>query len=83
MARGPAAGAIGPDGGLARRLICPASMKRSLVFAVAVLVASLFVGTALQVHAATTAAPTAPAAVQADDGATVGYWAAVSEAASH
>lgn len=57
-------------------------MKRSLVFAVAVLV-GMFVGTALQVQAATTSAPAAAAAVQADDSASPGYWALVAEAASH
>ncbi|HEX3764572.1 MAG TPA: hypothetical protein VHW23_38015 [Kofleriaceae bacterium] len=55
-------------------------MKRSLVFAVAALVASLFVGTALKVQAATTAAPTA-AAVQTDDSST-SYWVAVAQAAA-
>lgn len=57
-------------------------MKRSLVFAVAVLV-GLFVGSALQVQAATTSAPSAAAVVQADDAAAPGYWASWAEAASH
>jgi hypothetical protein len=52
-------------------------MKRSLVFAVAILV-GLFVGTALQVQAATTSAPSASAAAQGP-----GYWASWAEAASH
>lgn len=56
-------------------------MKRSLVFAVAVLV-GMFVGSALQVQAATTSAPDS-AAVQADDAAAPGYWASWAEAASH
>lgn len=56
------------------------SMKRSLVFAVAVLV-GLFIGTALNVQAATTSAPSA-AAAQADDSGP-GYWASWAEAASH
>lgn len=56
-------------------------MKRSLVFAVAALVASLCVGTALKVQAATTAAPTA-AAVQTDDDSSVSYWVAVAQAAA-
>ena len=57
-------------------------MKRSLVFAVAVLV-GMFVGTALQVQAATPSAPAAAAHVQADDSASPGYWALWAEAASH
>ena len=59
-------------------------MKRSLVFAVAVLV-GMFVGTALQVQAATTSAPAAAAASdgQADDSASPGFWAMWAEAASH
>jgi hypothetical protein len=60
-------------------------MKRSVVFAVAVLF-GLFVGTAWQVQAATTstatAAAAAPAAAQADDSGP-GYWASWAEAASH
>jgi hypothetical protein len=61
-----------------RRLL---SMKRSLVFAVAVLV-GLFVGAAWKVQAATISAPaTAPA--QADAPAGPGYWASWAEAASH
>ncbi|HEX3474743.1 MAG TPA: hypothetical protein VHT91_06860 [Kofleriaceae bacterium] len=64
-------------------------MKRSLVFAVAVLV-GMFVGTAaLQVQAATTSARHRAAVVQqqqdvqADDSASPGYWAIWAEAASH
>jgi hypothetical protein len=58
-------------------------MKRSVMFAVAVLL-GLFVGTALQVQAATTsAAAAAPAAAQADASAAPGYWASWAEAASH
>jgi len=56
-------------------------MKRSLVFAVAVLV-GLFVGTALKVQAATTSAPAA-AVGPADASADPGYWASWAEAASH
>lgn len=56
-------------------------MKRTLTISVAVLVASLFVGTALRVQAATTSAPTA-AAAQADASAGPGYWASWVEAAS-
>jgi hypothetical protein len=57
-------------------------MKRSVVFAVAVLF-GLFVGTAWQVQAATTStAAAAPAAAQADDSGP-GYWASWAEAASH
>ncbi len=56
-------------------------MKRSLVFAVALLV-GLFVGTALKVQAATSSTSTATA--QADDAsAGPGYWASWAEAASH
>lgn len=59
-------------------------MKRSLVFAVAVLV-GLFVGTALKVQAATSSTSAAvTAAAQADDAsAGPGYWASWAEAASH
>lgn len=56
-------------------------MKRSLVFAVAALVASLFVGTALKVQAATTATPAA-AVAQVDDDSSTGYWVAVAQAAA-
>jgi hypothetical protein len=56
-------------------------MKRSLVFAVAVLV-GLFIGTAWKVQAATTSAPAA-AAAQTDASAGPGYWALWAEAASH
>lgn len=56
-------------------------MKRSLVFAVAVLV-GLFVGSALQVQAATPASSAASTA-QAEVSAGPGYWAAWAEAASH
>ena len=56
-------------------------MKRSLVFAVAILV-GMFVGTALQVQAATTSAP-ATTDVQLDAAAGPGYWAIWAEAASH
>lgn len=55
--------------------------QRSLVFAVAVLVA-LFVGTALQARAATTSPSAAPSAVQ-EDAPSPGYWASWAEAASH
>lgn len=56
-------------------------MKRSLVFAVAVLV-GLFIGTALNVQAATAPAPAA-AAAGTDASAGPGYWALWAEAASH
>jgi hypothetical protein len=56
-------------------------MKRSLVFAVAVLV-GLFVGTALKVQAATTSSPAA-AVAQTDAAAGPSYWALWAEAASH
>ncbi len=56
-------------------------MKRSLVFAVAVLV-GLFIGTAWKVQAATTSAHAA-AAAQTDASAGPGYWALWAEAASH
>jgi hypothetical protein len=57
-------------------------MKRSLTFSVAVLVASLFIGTALQVQAATRSS--APAAAQTSASAdTGGYWVAWADAASH
>ena len=60
-------------------------MNRPVIFSAIVLVASLFIGTALKAQAATTSAsPTASAAQSADDGsADGGYWAAWSEAASH
>jgi hypothetical protein len=57
------------------------NMKRSLVFAVAVLV-GLCVGTALKVQAATTSAPSAPATAQVDDSGP-GFWASWADAASH
>jgi|KBSMisStaDraftv2_1062788.scaffolds.fasta_scaffold694867_2 hypothetical protein len=61
-------------------------MKRSLVFAVAVLV-GMFVGTAFHVQAATTSAPAAASDVkpdaQAADSASPGFWAIWAEAASH
>lgn len=66
---------------VARRMRSPLGMKRSLVFAIAVLV-GLFVGTAWKVQAATTSAPAA-AAAQADASAGPGYWASWAEAASH
>lgn len=56
-------------------------MKRSLVFAVAVLV-GMCVGTALQVQAATTSAPAAASDVQADAPASPGYWTLWIQAAS-
>jgi len=59
-------------------------MKRTLVFSVVVLVASLFVGTALKVQAATPSAPAgAVAAAPAADASSPGYWTAWAEAASH
>ncbi|HEX7839975.1 MAG TPA: hypothetical protein VF469_21010 [Kofleriaceae bacterium] len=59
-------------------------MKRTVLFSAIVLVASLFVGTALKAQAATTsAAPAASAAQSADSSANGGYWAAWSDAASH
>jgi hypothetical protein len=59
-------------------------MKRTLVFSVAVLVVSLFVGTVLKVQAATSRAPAAASAAgQTADAAGPGYWAAWAEAASH
>lgn len=66
---------------VARRMRRPLSMKRSLVFAVAVL-AGMFVGAAWKVQAATTPAPAAVTA-QADTSEGPGYWASVAEAASH
>lgn len=70
------------DGYVARRMRRLLNMKRSLLFSVAILVAALFVGTALKVQAATTSAPAA-AAAQADGTTDGGYWAAWAEAASH
>ncbi|HEX7839977.1 MAG TPA: hypothetical protein VF469_21020 [Kofleriaceae bacterium] len=60
-------------------------MSRPVILSAVVLVASLFVGTALKAQAATTpASPAASAAPSVDDGsADGGYWAAWSEAASH
>ncbi|HEX8114599.1 MAG TPA: hypothetical protein VF516_43010 [Kofleriaceae bacterium] len=58
-------------------------MKRSLLVSVAVLVVSLFVGTALKVQAATTSAPAAASAAVQADASGPGYWAAWAEAASH
>jgi hypothetical protein len=62
------------------------SMKRSLVFAVAVLV-GMFIGTAWKVQAATTSAPApAPAsavAAPSDASPDIGFWAQWAEAASH
>lgn len=59
-------------------------MKRTLVFSAVVLVASLFVGTALKVQAATASTSAAEsAAAQSADAASPGYWAAWAEAASH
>ncbi len=60
-------------------------MNRPVLFSAFVLVAALFVGTALKAQAATTqASPAASAAQSADDGsANGGYWAAWSNAASH
>lgn len=57
-------------------------MKRTVTFSVVVLVASLFVGTALKVHAATSPAAAAvqPADQTSED---AGYWAAWADAASH
>jgi hypothetical protein len=57
-------------------------MKRALVVSVVVLVASLFVGSALKVQAATAPAPIA-AAAPAADAPGPGYWAAWADAASH
>lgn len=56
-------------------------MKRTLLVSVAALVASLFVGTAWKVQAATMSAPAA-AAAQADAPVGPGYWASWAEAAS-
>jgi hypothetical protein len=56
--------------------------QRSLVFAVAVLI-GLFVGTALQVQAATTSHPAAASSAAAPEAASPGYWASWAEAASH
>jgi len=59
-------------------------MNRPALISVIVLVASLFVGSALKAQAATTPASPAASAVQsADASADGGYWAAWSEAASH
>lgn len=57
-------------------------MKRTLVFSVVVLVASLFVGSALKAQAATSPAPIA-AAAPAADASGPGYWTAWADAASH
>jgi hypothetical protein len=57
-------------------------MKRTLLFSVVVLVAALFVGSALKAHAATTPASPAVSAVQSADNPpdsapeAGGYWAA-------
>lgn len=60
-------------------------MNRVLTLWVVVLVASLFVGGALQAQASTRSASPAAAAAQpaGDDAADGGYWAAWSDAASH
>lgn len=60
-------------------------MNRSIVFSVVLLVASMFVGTALKAQAATgSARPAASSAQSANNGAADGgYWAAWAEAASH
>jgi len=60
-------------------------MNRTVLFSAVVLVASLFVGTALKAQASTTpASPAAAAAQPAGNTSTDGgYWAAWSEAASH
>jgi len=60
-------------------------MNRSISLSVAVLLVSLFVGSALQVHAATTPTAPAPAVEQSagDDSTDVGYWAAWADAVSH
>jgi hypothetical protein len=60
-------------------------MKRSVMVSVVVLVASLFVGSALKAQAATSPAAPAVSAAQSVDDASAGggYWAAWSEAASH
>jgi hypothetical protein len=60
----------------------PLSMKRTLLVSVAVLVVSLFIGSALKVEAATTSAPAAAAQVS-NASADGGYWAAWADAASH
>ena len=70
-----------------RRVACvvrsPARMKPSLLLAVAVLVASLFINSALKGQAVASA-PAPCAAQSADDAAVAGgYWAAWSNAASH
>jgi hypothetical protein len=60
-------------------------MKRTVTFSVVVLVTSLFVGSALKVHAATTPASPVASAVQSADAASEdggGYWVAWSDAAS-
>ena len=57
-------------------------MKRSLTFSVAVLVASLFVGTALTVQAATRSSASAAAQTTSASDDTVGYWAQWADAAS-
>jgi hypothetical protein len=61
-------------------------MSRSItLFSVVVFVASVLIGNALEAQAATApSSPAASAAQPADDGsASLGYWAAWSEAASH
>ena len=75
----------GPLERVARVMRCPLGMNRHVIFSAIVLVASLFVGTALKAQAATTpGSPTASAAPSADDGSTDGgYWTAWSDAASH
>jgi hypothetical protein len=57
-------------------------MKRSLTFSVAVLVASLFVGTALTVQAATRSSSSAAAQTTSASDDTAGYWAQWADAAS-
>jgi hypothetical protein len=60
-------------------------MNRPALLSAVVLVASLFVGTALKAQAATTPASPAASAAQSADGTSTdgGFWAAWSEAASH
>jgi hypothetical protein len=60
-------------------------MKRTITFSMVILVASLFVGRALKVHAATTPASPAGSAVHSSSDAAEddGYWAAWSNAVAH
>ena len=59
-------------------------MNRFIMLSVVLLVASLFVGSALKAQAATSSdRPAVSAAQSTDDASDGGYWAAWAEAASH